>query len=290
MIIFGGGETASSDRLYIFDTESMYCQKIDSSGIPLAAAPRGHSCCVLDNKMYIYGGGDGSVYYDHLYVLDTNTLQWTKQDCTGTPPGPRRSHTATLVGKRMYVFGGGDGNKALNDIFVLDTDRNSWEKITVKSSEVPASRGYHTASLIENKLCIYGGSDGQECFSDLWSLDLNNSTWTQFPLKSALPCFSHSACMIGSYLCVIGGHNGSVYESAVRMLRIPGTPSSVQAEWYSPQITGEMPSPRGYSTALLYDNSKIFLVGGYDGKRCYHDVNALELNLYTLYNIPKRPK
>lgn len=31
--------------------------------------------------------------------------------------------------------------------------------------------GYHSASLIDNKMWVFGGSDGQECFSDVSILD-----------------------------------------------------------------------------------------------------------------------
>lgn len=34
---------------------------------------RAHSAVLLYNKLYIFGGGDGGNYYDHLYVLDTRT-------------------------------------------------------------------------------------------------------------------------------------------------------------------------------------------------------------------------
>ena len=38
--------------------------------------------------------------------------------------------------------------------------------------EPPAPRGYHTANLVGNMMIVVGGSDGRECFSDVWCLHL----------------------------------------------------------------------------------------------------------------------
>lgn len=36
----------------------------------------------------------------------------------------------------------------------------------------PEPRGYHSGTLVGDKLVIYGGSDGQTCFGDIHLLDL----------------------------------------------------------------------------------------------------------------------
>ena len=46
-----------------------------------------------------------------------------------------------------------------------------------KGDSVPGPRGYHTATLLENnRILVFGGSDGQECFSDLHILDTGHGT------------------------------------------------------------------------------------------------------------------
>lgn len=37
-----------------------------------------------------------------------------------------------------------------------------------------------------------------------------------------------------------------------------------------------LPTPRGYHTAVLHD-SRIFVIGGYDGQHVYDDVHVLDL-------------
>jgi len=188
IFVFGGSDLSSEfNHLLIFDTETMFWYKPASTG-DIPGPHRAHSATLVDHRIFIFGGGDGPNYFDHLYILDTTNMHWTKPECNGQVPGPRRSHTSILVGKKIYVFGGGDGNKALNETYVLDTEKLNWE-ILKAVGQLPAARGYHTANLIGNngKIYVYGGSDGQECFSDVFVLDTATATWTK---KNHCECFA----------------------------------------------------------------------------------------------------
>lgn len=105
-------------------------------------------------------------------------LTWTKPIIAGKPPSPRRAHTSVLYQNKIIIFGGGNGATALNDLFALDVsdlDRMRWEEIETKGNGnggKPIARGYHSMNLVGSKLVVFGGSDGTECFSDVWVLDL----------------------------------------------------------------------------------------------------------------------
>lgn len=63
---------------------------------------------------------------------------------------------------------------ALNDVWSLDvsnTAKMKWERIET-GGDSPTPRGYHTANLVGNIMIIVGGSDGKDCFSAIWCLDL----------------------------------------------------------------------------------------------------------------------
>ena len=36
----------------------------------------------------------------------------------------------------------------------------------------PTPRGYHTANLVNKSMVVIGGSDGSNCYNDVWILDL----------------------------------------------------------------------------------------------------------------------
>lgn len=40
------------------------------------------------------------------------------------------------------------------------------------SGTPPNPRGYHSCTLIDDKMYVYGGSNGTQCFSDVSCLDL----------------------------------------------------------------------------------------------------------------------
>jgi hypothetical protein len=159
---------------------------------------RAHTATLVDRKIVIFGGGQGPVYYDTTYILDTTTRRWFTPvfpaqsqpqpegpDSEPLHPAPRRAHTAVLYNGKVYVFGGGNGLTALNDLWALDVSRLDtslrngsggsgglrWSLVPTQG-DPPAPRGYHTANLIGNVMVIMGGSDGRECFSDVWCLNL----------------------------------------------------------------------------------------------------------------------
>lgn len=151
---------------------------------------RAHTSTLVDRKLIVFGGGEGPTYYNQLYILDTVTYRWTHPDIKGELPPPRRAHTAVFYRSCLYVFGGGNGQAALNDLWRLDLsmpiDRWEWVEIKQRSpnAPIPEARGYHTANLIGSVMVIMGGSDGKECFDDVWALDLGKQTRLNYVVQS----------------------------------------------------------------------------------------------------------
>ena len=146
---------------------------------------RAHTATLVDRKIVVFGGGQGPVYYNNVFVLDTVTRRWIKPNFTSVVPAQRRAHTAVHYRSKIWVFGGGNGLKALNDVWTLDVsvpvDRMRWEEVETRGRK-PAARGYHTANLVGNVMVVVGGSDGKECFSDIWCLNLGTPSSSSFTL------------------------------------------------------------------------------------------------------------
>ena len=82
---------------------------------------------------------------------------------------------------------------------------------------------------------------------------------------------------MGSYLFVIGGHDGSEYCNDVLLLNL------VTMTWDKRKVYGRIPEGRGYHGTVLHD-SRLFVIGGFDGTEVFGDVNMLELAVHAYYS------
>ncbi|XP_040909438.1 host cell factor 1b [Toxotes jaculatrix] len=145
------------------------------------------------SRLFIYGGMSGCRLGD-LWVLDIDSLTWSKPALSGTAPLPRSLHSATAINNRMYVFGGwvplvmDDVKvashekewKCTNTLGCLNLDTMCWETVLMDSLEenVPRARAGHCSVAINSRLYIWSGRDGyrkawnnQVCCKDLWYLE-----------------------------------------------------------------------------------------------------------------------
>ncbi|EGU83874.1 hypothetical protein FOQG_03294 [Fusarium oxysporum f. sp. raphani 54005] len=286
--VFGGCDSRTCfNDLYVLDADSFHWSipyVVGDIPVPLRAM----TCTAVGKKLIVFGGGDGPEYYNDVYVLDTTNFRWTKPRIIGDKmPSKRRAHTACLYKNGIYVFGGGDGVRALNDIWrldVADVNKMSWRLVSSSDKSSPGSkdyrpkaRGYHTANMVGSKLIIFGGSDGGECFDDVWVYDVDAQLWRAVPIPVAFRRLSHTATIVGSYLFVIGGHDGSEYSNDVLLLNL------VTMTWDRRRVYGKAPSGRGYHGTVLYD-SRLIVIGGFDGSEVYGDVMLLELAVHAYYS------
>lgn len=76
---------------------------------------------------------------------------------------------------------------------------------------VPAGRAAHSACLIEpgGSIVVFGGTNGQRPFDELWLLHVHSSRWEQLRLPSSLhkPTARsyHSAAVVGGEMLIWGG-------------------------------------------------------------------------------------
>jgi Rab9 effector protein with kelch motifs len=144
---------------------------------------------------------------------------------------------------KLHIVGDGNDVKVLNDAWSLDmsvpVERIRWELLTTHG-ERPGPREYHTANLVGNIVIVNGGSDSRDCFSDIWILKsryvhtvaLSSPTpllvdfqevyrrvnwgtdtliWTLVETEKEYKRLSHTLTQIGSFLFIMGGHDGLKY-------------------------------------------------------------------------------
>ncbi|XP_061397270.1 host cell factor-like [Musca vetustissima] len=209
--------------------------------------------CKTSGKLYllIYGGMSGCRLGD-LWLLDIDSMTWSKPQTRGRAPLPRSLHSATMINNKMYVFGGwvplvADDSKTTierewkctNTLAVLNLDTLTWQNINMEAAEdnVPRARAGHCAIGIHSRLYVWSGRDGyrkawnnQVCCKDLWYLDVDRPLYA---VKVALVRASTHALEI----CWQATTFASAYELQIQKIE----PIPVPAKQTPPQPSTPMP-------------------------------------------------
>lgn len=198
--------------------------------VPKSPGPRAaHSCDVIGNKLFLFGGWNGKCALGDLYVFDTQKLRWlhVKQDAeTCHPPKARNNHATATVGDKIFLHGGHDGSQWLADLHVLDTTPTHagkysglvWSSPQFTGSK-PCPRACHSLTRVNEKLYLYGGFDGHECFQDLDVLDLETMAWIRPAVSGKKPKArnAHTMTAVGTKLVLCGGHSGKTHITDVHV-------------------------------------------------------------------------
>ncbi|XP_059101619.1 host cell factor 2 isoform X4 [Peromyscus eremicus] len=252
ILVFGGMVEYGrySNELYELQASRWLWKKVKPQPPPsgLPPCPRlGHSFSLYGNKCYLFGGlanesedSNNNVprYLNDFYELElqhgSGVVGWSIPATKGIVPSPRESHTAIIYCKkdsgrpRMYVFGGMCGAR-LDDLWQLDLETMSWSQPETKGT-VPLPRSLHTASVIGNKMYIFGGwvphkGENTEnsphdcewrCTSSFSYLNLDTAEWTTLVSDSQedkknsrpRPRAGHCAVAIGTRLYFWSGRDG----------------------------------------------------------------------------------
>ncbi|KFQ10315.1 Kelch domain-containing protein 1, partial [Haliaeetus albicilla] len=154
--------------VHVFDTTTQtWSQPAIRGGDP--PQPRAaHTCAVLGNKGYIFGGRVLQTRMNDLHCLNLDTWTWSGRiNISGEKPKDRSWHTLTPIGDdRLFLFGGlSSDNVPLSDGWIHSITTNGWKQLT----HLPKSRPrlWHTACLgKEGEVMVFGGSKDDLHFMD----------------------------------------------------------------------------------------------------------------------------
>ena len=137
-----------------------------------------HTCSVVQNRLYIFGGlDDKKCVQNRLFCFDTSCNEWTELvacqvesegsskagEFGGVPlkEAPKLSHhTANVLGERFIVLiGGWTGHKRCSDVYYYDTMDKIWFQIRVKG-DIPAGLSSHTSTLVSKSELLIIGREG----------------------------------------------------------------------------------------------------------------------------------
>ncbi|XP_077319660.1 kelch domain-containing protein 1 isoform X1 [Lithobates pipiens] len=156
-----------SNDIHVFDTQKQtWIQPEVKSAPPQPRAA--HSCAILGNKGYVFGGRVLQTRMNDLHSLNLDTWIWSGGiQITGVKPRGRSWHTLTPIGEEhLFLFGGLSAESVpLSDGWIYSISTNEWKQLTHLDKDQP--RLWHTACLgKDGEVMVFGGSK-----DDLLSLD-----------------------------------------------------------------------------------------------------------------------
>ena len=281
------------------DTTFRHLEEMEFASVQIsgcAPCKRGyHSCSVLGNSIYIYGGitEDKRVLNDmHKFDISTNT--WARIEdkvprsspslplvSSGFPKGrlctsPCVSHhTATVIRDRyILITGGWNGRKRSADVYCFDSGDKSWRHITV-SGDIPVGLSSHTATMISPKdILIIGRKGGvrtQRRFSGAFDFNFETGEYSEAPFHAASRS-GHTANLIqirGSkehHLFVFGGRRSGGYELMGSWNKVEPHCSALTKEKlekvFAQCTVCEEPSGRQHCQTVEIGRGYLFLFGG----------------------------
>lgn len=201
---------------------------------------------VINNKIYVPGGYDGTTDSAALQIYDPALNSWT----TAAPlPVARSGPAVAVAGGKLYVFGGKAGSSYLNTCYRYDPATNSW----TQRASMTYARAWAAAGVVNGKIYVVGGIDDSSEFNYVEEYDPVTDRWTtKAPLS--VPRGGPGAAGVGDYLYVVGGGWTGYLNSAERYNPATNTWETID----SMNI--------GRRTLGLADlDGKLYAVGGWNG-------------------------
>ncbi|KAF9886087.1 Negative regulator of mitotic exit [Aspergillus nanangensis] len=258
---------------------------IESSGgnlscFPIATVsdgpgPRvGHASLLVGNAFIVFGGDtkvdETDTLDDTLYLLNTSSRQWSRSIPPGPRPSGRYGHTISILGSRIYVFGGQVEGYFFNDLVAFDLNQlqnptNKWEFLIRNSHEggppsgqIPPARTNHTIVSFNDKLYLFGGTNGVQWFNDVWSYDPRPNQWSKLDCVGFIPTprEGHAAALVNDVMYIFGGRTDEGIDLGdLAAFRI------TSRRWYSFQNMGPAPSPRSGHSMTAFGKQIIIMAG-----------------------------
>ncbi|KAK0737521.1 hypothetical protein B0T21DRAFT_166868 [Apiosordaria backusii] len=157
----------------------------------------------------------------------------------------------------------------MNDLAAFDLNQlqmpnNRWEML-ISSSEsggpsakIPPARTNHSVVTFNDKLYLFGGTNGYQWFNDVWAYDPAVNSWSQLDCIGYIPSprEGHAAAIVEDVMYIFGGRTEEGADLGdLAAFRI------TSRRWYTFQNMGPSPSPRsGHSMTAV--GKSIIVVGG----------------------------
>ncbi|XP_076805567.1 attractin-like protein 1 isoform X2 [Clavelina lepadiformis] len=236
---------------------------------------RDHTLVAWNGFLIMYGGAfsDQTITNESL-KYDLSLRQWSSMNVSSTfgtalPPLMGHSaHVTTVNGSKevMLVFFGYHPEWGISPfVFQLDLDEMVWSEVRTNGAK-PVPTYAHASALdnFKNVIYLHGGFNYERSRNNLYSFDVNKSTWKVLP-SSTEPRYLHSMTFLNGHLTVYGGRINENDESCNGPVcnNLQDTAFDIGCKVWR-NITVHDSDRYGHTVAKL-NNQSMLIYGGYDG-------------------------
>eukprot|EP00922_Rhytidocystis_sp_ex-Travisia-forbesii_P002760 GHVS01004069.1.p1 GENE.GHVS01004069.1~~GHVS01004069.1.p1 ORF type:complete len:974 (+),score=186.72 GHVS01004069.1:39-2960(+) len=253
-----------------------------------------HTCEVIGGELYLFGGWNGKQALNDLFIFNAHTMRWRQVSNILHSPERRNNHTSVTDGvSRLFVHGGHDGTKWLGEL----------EMLNVRPKNIPSAKNSSSRPLLAARPAPlpllppqqHKPHSSSTCpsgpVSSWFSARMERTAASSYPEPGGL-CRSFSAISTSPSVASSdmmrrqdpeedpeelpyndnyrdrGGSNGgsAVDDDGVEYF-----------SWERPSVSGVAPSPRACHS-LSRVGRKLYMFGGYDGSKCFQEVEVLDLD------------
>lgn len=166
--------------------------------------------------LYVYGGSKTKRWFSDVNILDLHTNTWSAVKAVGNAP-TRSYHSCNFFNGELLVFGGVFPNPdpqpdgCSNELYIFNTSAKNWYK-PITSGTPPSPKSGHSASLLGDRLVIFGGWDFPQCFNDVSIIDLAMMEFSSPTISGTLPSprsWHASTVLPRQRIFVHGGYDGN---------------------------------------------------------------------------------
>lgn len=280
MVIFAGtpsGAASVLNDVWGFDFDTNTWINITPPAGPPAPAPRLFPASIYDpfgRQMIMWSGQASGVFFNDVWAFNLNTNAWSQFAPSGGPPNVRYGvgYTFDPIARDLVTFAGFTNLGRFHDVWRFNDQADTWTDVSPGTG--PGERCLHAAcyDARRHRMIMYAGQNNAGALDDLWALDLDTDTWTQFT-----PAVKPAGRFFASMIYDAAHHRAVVFggQTTLSLVNQVWMFDLWTNKWTQVTPAGTPPTPRSGSAAI-YDgaNDRMIVFGGTDGS-ARNDVWAL---------------
>jgi N-acetylneuraminic acid mutarotase len=231
----------------------------------------GHSACIFEDEMVIYGGWNGTGMND-VWNFNFEEIQWTKQevqhfvefeDLWISEGLPAKYYHSSVVYQDsiFFIFGFlSDSRTRTNELAKYNPkEGKSYEVASL--GDLPLGRSGVTAIVYSDHLFVYGGfGENGVRFNDLYSFNIETNVWKYIDTTGELPVKTSGQCGIkyGSSIFIFGGSFGGGGSGSFLSSELTYTNNlykyDLTSQVWKKLKNSNSPGPRSFCEAFIHDD------------------------------------